>query len=67
MKQFGSEIPKLLLVGIIERSCLKTVIREIPDIKECFLVIEDGKKGSKPARKVSGANGLTIFSSHNAF
>ncbi|KAF8522225.1 hypothetical protein BU17DRAFT_45191 [Hysterangium stoloniferum] len=56
--EFGSDMPKLLLVGVVERSCLKTIIREIPDIKECFLVTEEGKKGEKPTRKLltNGSN-----------
>lgn len=29
-------MPKLLLVGVVERTCLKTVIREIPGIADCF-------------------------------
>ena len=39
--QFGSDLPKLLLVGIVERACLKTVVREIPGIAECFVNKED--------------------------
>jgi hypothetical protein len=34
--KFGEGMPKLLLVGIIEQTCRKTVIREIPGITECF-------------------------------
>jgi DNA-directed RNA polymerase I subunit RPA1 len=34
--QFPADFPKILLVGIVERTCLKTVIREIPGITECF-------------------------------
>ncbi|KAI0082411.1 beta and beta-prime subunits of DNA dependent RNA-polymerase [Panus rudis PR-1116 ss-1] len=34
--EFGSDMPKLLLVGIVERTCTKTVIREIPGITDCF-------------------------------
>ncbi|KAG9317500.1 hypothetical protein JVU11DRAFT_1704 [Chiua virens] len=33
---FSTDFPKLLLVGIVERACRKTVIREIPGITECF-------------------------------
>ena len=29
-------MPKLLLVGLVERACVKTVIREIPGITDCF-------------------------------
>ncbi|KAJ3015508.1 hypothetical protein NUW54_g1028 [Trametes sanguinea] len=45
--QFGSTMPKLLLVGLVERVCLKTVIREIPGITDCFKNEEDGKNGEK--------------------
>ena len=34
--QFGSDVPKLLLVDIVERACKKAVIREIPGITDCF-------------------------------
>ncbi|KAG6378763.1 hypothetical protein JVT61DRAFT_13036 [Boletus reticuloceps] len=41
--EFPADFPKLLLVGIVERACRKTVIREIPDIAECFkLAAEKG-------------------------
>ncbi|KDQ64322.1 hypothetical protein JAAARDRAFT_187666 [Jaapia argillacea MUCL 33604] len=43
---FAADFPKLLLVGIVERVCLKTVIREIPGISDCFRVKEDSKDGS---------------------
>ncbi|KAI0335618.1 beta and beta-prime subunits of DNA dependent RNA-polymerase [Cubamyces sp. BRFM 1775] len=45
--QFGSTMPKLLLVGLVERVCLKTVIREIPGITDCFKNEEDAKNGGK--------------------
>lgn len=34
-------MPKLLLVGIVEKTCLKTVVREIPGITDCFKSKED--------------------------
>lgn len=37
-------MPKLLFVGIIERACRGTVIREIPGISDCFQV-----KDTKPS------------------
>lgn len=40
-------MPKLLLVGLVERVCLKTVIREIPGIMDCFMNEEDSKNGMK--------------------
>ncbi|OCH92152.1 beta and beta-prime subunits of DNA dependent RNA-polymerase [Obba rivulosa] len=43
--QFSSTMPKLLLVGIVEKTCVKTVIREIPGITDCFTSKEDGKNG----------------------
>lgn len=43
--QFSSTMPKLLLVGIVEKTCVKTVIREIPGITDCFMSKEDGKNG----------------------
>ena len=39
-------MPKLLLVGIVERTCVKTVIREIPGITDCFKSKEDASDGS---------------------
>jgi RNA polymerase Rpb1, domain 5 len=39
--QYGSDMPKLLLVGVVERTCRKTVIREIADIKDCFVVAQE--------------------------
>ncbi|KAL1944308.1 hypothetical protein VTO73DRAFT_3493 [Trametes versicolor] len=45
--QFGSTMPKLLLVGLVERVCLKTVVREIPGITDCFKNEDDGKNGEK--------------------
>ncbi|OBZ76821.1 DNA-directed RNA polymerase I subunit rpa1 [Grifola frondosa] len=43
--QFGSSMPKLLLVGLVERICVKTVIREIPGITDCFKSKEDDENG----------------------
>ena len=40
-------MPKLLLVGLVERVCLKTVVREIPGITDCFMHDEDAKNGGK--------------------
>jgi len=36
----------------MERTCVKTVVREIPNIRDCFSITEDGKKGSLPTKKV---------------
>lgn len=46
-------MPKLLFVGIIERACRATVVREIPGISECFQVKDDSKKGAEPEIKVN--------------
>ena len=37
-------MPKLLFVGIVERACRATIVREIPGISECFQVKDDKKK-----------------------
>lgn len=44
-------MPKLLLVGIVEKTCTKTVIREIPGITECFK--KKDEKGGEVSYKVS--------------
>ncbi|THV08343.1 beta and beta-prime subunits of DNA dependent RNA-polymerase [Dendrothele bispora CBS 962.96] len=63
---FSSEMPKLLFVGIVERTCRATVIREIPGITDCFQTKEDGKKGQEPVIKLTtnGSNfrGIWEFS-----
>lgn len=43
---------KLLFVGIVERACRTTIIREIPGISDCFQVKDDSQKGSEPEIKV---------------
>ena len=50
--KFRPDMPKLLFVGIVERTCRAAVIREIPGITECFSSKEDGKKGEKSSVKV---------------
>jgi len=50
--QFLSDIPKLLFVGVIERTCRATIIREIPGITECFQTKDDSKKNGEPEIKV---------------
>lgn len=44
--QFGSSMPKLLLVGIVEKTCVKTVVREIQGITDCFKSKEDDQNGN---------------------
>ncbi|KAF8639898.1 hypothetical protein AX17_001150 [Amanita inopinata Kibby_2008] len=41
--EFSSDMPKLLFVGIVERTCRTTVVREIPGITDCFCTREDIK------------------------
>lgn len=45
-------MPKLLFVGIVERVCRATVIREIPGISECFQVKESNNKDEEVVIKV---------------
>ena len=40
-------MPKLLLLGIVEKTCMKTVIREIPGITDCFNNQEDKDTSGK--------------------
>ena len=35
-----------MVVDIVERTCRKTVVREIPGISDCFRVKEASKDGS---------------------
>ncbi|CAK5262993.1 unnamed protein product [Mycena citricolor] len=65
--EFNPDMPKLLLVGILERTCRATVIRQIPGISDCFQVKEDGK-GKGPTKiklTTNGSNfqGLWLFNS----
>ncbi|TFK71780.1 beta and beta-prime subunits of DNA dependent RNA-polymerase [Pluteus cervinus] len=56
--EFGSEMPKLLFVGVIERACRFTVIREIPGISACFQNKEK-VKGGEPIIKLT-TNGSNL-------
>jgi hypothetical protein len=47
-----SDMPKLLFVGIVERACRATVIREIPGIADCFQSKGDSQERSAPEIKV---------------
>ncbi|KAJ7228454.1 hypothetical protein GGX14DRAFT_413252 [Mycena pura] len=62
--EFRPDMPKLLLVGILERTCRATIIREIPGISECFQVKEEGKGETKVKLTTNGSNlqGLWQFS-----
>ncbi|KAF4619599.1 hypothetical protein D9613_005174 [Agrocybe pediades] len=57
--EFSSDMPKLLFVGIVERACRATVVREIPGISECFQVKDDSKKGAEPEIKLT-TNGSNL-------
>lgn len=56
--QFRPDMPKLLFVGIIERTCRATIVREIPGITDCFQTKEDSKTGGEPTVKVG--HGLLV-------
>ena len=43
--KFGANMPKLLLIGLVERTCAKTVVREIPGIVDCFQLAGDDNEG----------------------
>lgn len=43
--KFGADAPKLLLVGLVERTCARTVVREIPGIVDCFQLAGDDNNG----------------------
>ncbi|THH26811.1 hypothetical protein EUX98_g7375 [Antrodiella citrinella] len=56
--EFGSDMPKLLLVGIVERTCLKTVIREIPGITDCFNSKDDRDGGEAVYRLTTNGSNI---------
>jgi hypothetical protein len=67
--QFKGDI-KILLVGIIERTCRKTIIREIPGVAECFSAKDTikGKDGSsEEVTKVKSRKILQILFSCSWF
>ncbi|KAG8899951.1 hypothetical protein FRB99_006344, partial [Tulasnella sp. 403] len=56
------DTPKLLMVGVIERACLKTVLREIPGIKRCRkFTPEKASEGVKFMTEGSNLKGLWAF------
>ncbi|KAG6877243.1 hypothetical protein C0992_010469 [Termitomyces sp. T32_za158] len=67
--EFRMDMPKLLFVGIVERTCRATIIREILGITECFQMKDDSKKGEEPEIKLTtnGSNfkGLWRFASES--
>ncbi|KAI3612276.1 dna-directed rna polymerase i subunit rpa1 [Moniliophthora roreri] len=62
---FSSDMPKLLLVGIVERVCRATIVREIPGITDCFQTKSDDKGNGLVQLSTNGSNfkGLWEFSS----
>ncbi|KAF8897740.1 hypothetical protein BD779DRAFT_1608262 [Infundibulicybe gibba] len=68
--EFRPDMPKLLFVGIVERSCRATVIREIPGIKDCFQAKSDAKQGGTPeiTLTTNGSNfrGMWVFAAGTA-
>ncbi|KAH8118620.1 beta and beta-prime subunits of DNA dependent RNA-polymerase [Phellopilus nigrolimitatus] len=60
--EFGSNVPKLLLVDIVEKACQKTVVREISGISDCFLSKDEGKdKQLKVVTNGSNFKGMWDF------
>ncbi|KAG8857445.1 hypothetical protein FRB96_005744 [Tulasnella sp. 330] len=60
--EFEAKTPKVLLVGIIERSCVKTIVREIPGITRCREFIPENKnEGPKFMTEGSNIRGLWAF------
>lgn len=54
--EFPADFPKILLVGIVERTCLKTVIREIPGITDCFSAVVKDRGVEKIRLTTNGSN-----------
>ncbi|KAF5321315.1 hypothetical protein D9619_000650 [Psilocybe cf. subviscida] len=57
--EFPPDMPKLLFVGIVERACRGTIIREIPGISDCFQVKGDNSKEGKSEVKLT-TNGSNL-------
>ncbi|KAF8306029.1 beta and beta-prime subunits of DNA dependent RNA-polymerase [Clavulina sp. PMI_390] len=64
---FSAETPKLLLVGIIERTCRKTVVHQIANIARC-LHVKDEKPTGPQTMMTEGSNfaGIWDFALANA-
>ncbi|TCD69860.1 hypothetical protein EIP91_005937 [Steccherinum ochraceum] len=56
--EFGSDMPKLLLVGIVEKTCLRTVIREIAGITDCFKSKDDSGGGEAVYRLTTNGSNI---------
>ncbi|KAG1833461.1 hypothetical protein EV424DRAFT_1479615 [Suillus variegatus] len=54
--EFPADFPKILLVGIVERTCLRTVIREIPGITDCFSAVVKERGVGKIRLTTNGSN-----------
>ncbi|EJD01575.1 beta and beta-prime subunits of DNA dependent RNA-polymerase [Fomitiporia mediterranea MF3/22] len=64
--EFPSDQPKLLLVGLVEKACNKTIVREISGIADVFLSKDEGKdKQFKLVTNGSNFQGMWRFA--NAF
>ncbi|KAH7916295.1 hypothetical protein BJ138DRAFT_1219726 [Hygrophoropsis aurantiaca] len=61
--EFPADFPKLLLVGIVERTCRKTIIREIPGITDCFSAVIKERGIEKTRLTTNGSNfrGIWMF------
>ncbi|KAF7332255.1 DNA-directed RNA polymerase subunit [Mycena kentingensis (nom. inval.)] len=59
--EFRPDMPKLLLVGILERSCRATVIRQIPGITDCFQSKEESKSGEVTIKLTTNGSNLQGF------
>ncbi|TRM68131.1 hypothetical protein BD626DRAFT_555014 [Schizophyllum amplum] len=57
--EFSADMPKLLFVGIVERTCKATVVREIKGITDCFSVKDDSKSKTDPEIKLT-TNGSNL-------
>ncbi|KZO96375.1 beta and beta-prime subunits of DNA dependent RNA-polymerase [Calocera viscosa TUFC12733] len=56
--QFPLSAPKLLLVGLIERCCSASVVRELPGLQNCFVVADDRAK--RNLQTVAGEAGSRV-------
>ncbi|KAI6047491.1 hypothetical protein EDC04DRAFT_2876497 [Pisolithus marmoratus] len=63
--EFPTDFPKLLLVGIVEHTCRKTVIREIPGIANCFSTVTTNNGTERTRLTTNGSNlrGIWRFAS----
>ncbi|PPR04051.1 hypothetical protein CVT24_010626 [Panaeolus cyanescens] len=64
--EFPPDMPKLLFVGIVERTCRATVVREIPGITECFQLKDDKKGEITLTTNGSNLRGMWEFASSSS-